>query len=174
MGAIAEKVFDTLPRHLKRLSECHLSDSRVFAYDNVTLAFFEGLVGSDSDISAVCPNKKFWMSSKSSHSCRYSKSKKNTKAHSTQVKVKLILRLRGNVVHFRSPSHLPHLPSPRRILLLRPPVCQLVLERGWAPSSPTALMLCKTSPVPSHKFSCLSWSMTMCQRPPNPQPDPLV
>lgn len=56
MGAVAEKVFDTLPRHLKRLSEHHLSGVLLLTHENITPGFFEGLVGPDSDISAVRSN----------------------------------------------------------------------------------------------------------------------
>jgi hypothetical protein len=61
MGAVAEKIFDTLPRQLKRLSERHLSRDLLFTHDSVIPAFFEGLVGPDSDISAVRSNNQMFM-----------------------------------------------------------------------------------------------------------------
>jgi len=53
VGAIAERFFDTLPRQLKKLSE--LVSRVLISLLMIMPAFFEGLVGPDSDISAVCP-----------------------------------------------------------------------------------------------------------------------
>lgn len=53
MSAAAEKVYDTLPRQLKRLSTHR---DIVFSFDlpiDFLLAFFEGLAGTDAEIDAV-------------------------------------------------------------------------------------------------------------------------
>ena len=51
----AEKVYDTLPRQIKRLSE-RSSKSQMFALIWHLVAIFEGLAGADADIDAVNQN----------------------------------------------------------------------------------------------------------------------
>lgn len=53
MSSAAEKVFDTLPRNLKRLSEYNAKLFKA-ALTQTYIAWFEGLMaGSDADIDAV-------------------------------------------------------------------------------------------------------------------------
>lgn len=55
---MAEKVFDTLPRSLKRMSKYAIALT-LFKRSHLHLAIFEGLAGSGGDIDAVCVDYRF-------------------------------------------------------------------------------------------------------------------